>query len=328
VKARAFQSPSKTEQLIINTAKGKECLSCPWKHNNGIMLLKIKQLIVIENKHLSVLFATSALCFFLMDIHGIEKKTAQNAPDEINILCREDLSTLSFAFVQEFISIQDAPKISIRTFKEKKGFSQLRAELPYSIIINDNIADNGKFFIPSSSEYKMLALQGAAFIVNGANPVSSVGSEKIKSILEGKTIGWGELGGSNSLINLYIYEKDNESLLRIIRAAIPEMGQFSEKALKVSDQKNMKFIVSADLDGFGIINFSNLQDGLELRILKVNGIFPSYSGMSVRKYPFSRTIYISISDKPSAGTAKLVEFIMGRHGREIIAKNKMFPLNR
>lgn len=258
---------------------------------------------------------------------GIDGASAENAGRELTVLCGEDLSKLSMEFIRGFLADSMELKAAVKTFKDDKALAALKKEQPGALVIRDNIGDDGKFFVPGR-EFKMLALHGVAFIANGANPVGSISSDRMKSILEGKTIGWKELDGADTLINLYAYEKDGDSLLRIVKAVLPGLGALSEKALKIPDQENMKFVVSADRDAFGFISFSGSQMPPELRILRIDGVNPSFSGMTVRKYPFSRTIYVNMPEKPSADAVKFSEFITGRGGRGIIARNKMFPLIR
>lgn len=264
------------------------------------------------------------LFLFLPGMSGI---SAGNTSVELTLICREDLSELASSFMRGFLTERPELKAAVKTFKDEKALAAFRKELPGALIIKDNIGDDGKFSVPGG-DFRMLALQGLAFIVNGANPVESMSQDKIRSLLVGKIIGWKELGGTDTLVNIYVYEKSDDFSVRILKAVFPGLEKFTEKALTVPDIENMKFVVSADRDAFGFISFSGPQMQPELRILKVDGAAPSFSGMAVRKYPFSRTVYISMPEKPSSDAKKFFEFITGREGRAVIARNKMFPLIR
>lgn len=275
----------------------------------------------------NIRFVSLGLCvLFMLALAGFPGFAADNPKPDLTLLYRQDLADLASSAMWTFLAGKSGLKGSIKSFQDEKELARLRKEFPDALIIRDNIGDDGKFMVPAP-EFKMLALQGLAFIVNGANPVGSMSRDRIRSLLEGKTIGWRELGGTDTLINLYVGDKSNFVFRRILNAVLG-MGKFSEKALPEPDDENMKLIVTADRDAFGVIIFSGPQIAPELRILKIDGVAPSFSGMAVRKYPFSRTIYLYIPEKPSGNAKNFFDFLTSPAGRAVIAKNKMFPLIR
>jgi ABC-type phosphate transport system substrate-binding protein len=165
---------------------------------------------------------------------------------------------------------------------------------------------------------------GVAIIVNAENPAGKLKTEQLKKILEGKTVKWPGITGNAPKINVYSYKNSNRTT-RLIEKNIMDGEKISAAFTEVEHEKDMKLIVSADLNALGFISITS---GLtnKIRVLRVNGRSANIRNVEKGRYPLSGKIYLFSRGKTSEKIKKFTEFLNSGTGRKIIRNHKLIPL--
>ena len=160
-------------------------------------------------------------------------------------------------------------------------------------------------------EFVPIGLEAFVFIVNKNNPISNLSIEQIREIYSGKIAKWSQVGGAN----LYI-----DTVTR-------NEGSGSQSAM-ISFMKGEKMKRNA-LGFFGsAIGFSfryyveTLAKNGKIKMLSLNGVYPSKENIKNRSYPVAAEIY-AVYDKnnKNPNIAKILEWILSTQGQEIIEKS-------
>ena len=160
-------------------------------------------------------------------------------------------------------------------------------------------------------EFVPIGLEAFVFIVHKNNPVSNLTTQQIKEIYSGKITKWSEIVGAN----LYI-----DSVAR-------NEGSGSQSAMVafMKDEKmkrnTLGFFGSAI--GFSFCYYvESLVANDKLKMLSLNGVYPSIENIKNRSYPIIGEIYaLYYKNNKNENIAKILEWILGSHGQEIIEKS-------
>lgn len=172
-----------------------------------------------------------------------------------------------------------------------------------------------------------VAWDALAIITHKDNPVVSVSMTQIQAILTGKITNWKQLNGPDEEIHVFIRESRYSGVGRTLRKLI--FADFEQEIVSTKSFPSSgpleKTIVSTPYSiGVSGISSARLRD---LKILKIDGIYPSIENLKAGKYQLYRPLYITYnpySDKIIA-VKKFIRFSHSVEGRKIMRKNGTLP---
>ena len=173
------------------------------------------------------------------------------------------------------------------------------------------------------SKLIQVAWDAIVVIVNPRNMVKELTHQQLNDIFDGKIRYWNELpGGINTKINL-VTRKGKESgvgyMFRIMAFKDP-FYNFKAPSIVVKSSSPLEKIVEEDANAIAIDGISSAKKR-NIKILSIDGVFPTKKNMASGKYKLFRPLYLSLSKKnPSKEGAKLIEFVLSPEGQKIISK--------
>lgn len=157
-------------------------------------------------------------------------------------------------------------------------------------------------------EFVPIGLEAFVFIVHKDNPVSNLSTAQIKEIYSGKITKWSQVGGANLYIDAVQRNEGSGSQSAMI-------SFMQGEAMK---RNTLGFFGSAI--GFSFRYYvETLTKNGKIKILSLNGVYPSKENIKNRSYPVVSEIY-AVYDKNSKNPniAKILKWILGSQGQEII----------
>ena len=160
-------------------------------------------------------------------------------------------------------------------------------------------------------EFVPIGLEAFVFIVHKDNPVSNLSTAQIKEIYSGKITKWSQVGGANLRIDAV---QRNEG-----------SGSQSAMVAFMKDEKMKRnplgFFGSAIGFTFRYYVETLVANG-KVKMLSLNGVYPSVENIKNRSYPIIGEIY-AVYDKnnKNPNIAKILEWILSPQGQEIIEKS-------
>jgi len=193
-----------------------------------------------------------------------------------------------------------------------------------------------KQFYDNGLKLQLISIGKEAFVffVNKENPINNLTIDNIRCIYSGKVKNWNKLNGINQDILAFQRPKNSgsQTILEKIMGNIPIIKPRMEYVVLEMMQKMINVV--ADYRNFpNAIGYSFLQFSTEMvkndqiKLLSIDGIFPSYETIQDGSYPFSENIYAIYidSDNKDENIDSFIEWILSRQGQTLISKTGYIP---
>ncbi len=170
-----------------------------------------------------------------------------------------------------------------------------------------------------------VAWDALAIIVNKKNPVTDLSMAQIKDIYTGKITNWKSINGRNAPIHLYTRRGKISGVGYAIRQYI-----FKDSSMKfksdyvVKSSGPLEKACEKDINALGITGISSAKKR-NVKIVKFDGMKPSYDNLKNGKYFLYRPLYLVTSPSPSKLTKDFISYATSPEGRRIIRNNGTVP---
>lgn len=172
-----------------------------------------------------------------------------------------------------------------------------------------------------------VAWDALVVIVNKNNPVETLSLKQLRDIYLGKITNWQELGGLDSEIDLYIRRGNLSGVGRTLRELV--FANFNQKFtgakyVEKSSGPVEKGVVK-NRNGIGVTGVSSARRR-DVKILKLEGIEPSYANIKSGSYLLYRPLYlVREASKKNQLANQFIKFALSRRGKDIIRNAGTVP---
>lgn len=181
--------------------------------------------------------------------------------------------------------------------------------------------------------YTPIGKEAFVFFVNAANPLEDITVEEIQAVYSGEITRWKQLGVKmpGKIIAFQRAEgSGSQSALQRLMGDIPlaeapkdreitDMGGMFES---VGDYRNFKNAIGFSFR-FYTTEMINSED---VKLLSVNGVEPTAENIVNGAYPIADPFYAVTRADAGENTKKLLDWITGEQGQELIAKTGYVPM--
>ena len=156
-----------------------------------------------------------------------------------------------------------------------------------------------------------IGLEAFVFIVNKDNPVSDLSVEQVREIYAGKITNWSQVGGKNVRIDAVQRNEGSGSQSAMINF------------MKNEPMKKNPLSFFGSAIGFSFRYYvETLVANGGVKMLSLNGVYPSVENIKNRSYPVTAEIYaVYDENNKNPNIAKIIEWILSAEGQEIIEKS-------
>ena len=174
-----------------------------------------------------------------------------------------------------------------------------------------------------------IAIEGMVVIVNRNNPVADLTVLQLRSIYQGQTTNWKDVGGRDAPIRLYSTE-----------ALVGGSQFFTDLVLHGEDMdttmrgfvnpKETERAVATDANGIGLIPIPDEKDVIYPRIHRSGetpGVVASIENIRSLEYPLSSKVYWVIAEQHPAAISDFVRFTLSPRGQLAAEASGYYPLN-
>ena len=172
-----------------------------------------------------------------------------------------------------------------------------------------------------------VAWDALVVITHKDNPVDSLSLAQVKDLYTGKITNWKEVGGPDAKIELYTRKSKISGVGRTLRKLI--FADFDQELASTNTFKSSgpleKAIVATPYSvGMTGISSARLRD---VKILKLEDVFPSYENVKSGKYNLYRPLYLTYNPNSTklAEVKRFISFAHSRTGRKIMRDNGTLP---
>ena len=181
--------------------------------------------------------------------------------------------------------------------------------------------------------YTPIALEAFVFFVNRECPIDELTSQQIRDIYSGKIRDWKELGapagrilafqrpansGSQTTMERFMGETPLVKPLK--EEVVRSMGSIIERVAQYRDVANAI--------GYSFRYYASTMKGSDsIKFLKVDGVAPTPENIASRRYPMTGEVLAITSQHSDPECAKLIEWILGPQGQELVRKTGYIPID-
>lgn len=156
------------------------------------------------------------------------------------------------------------------------------------VTIKGNKLESNAYEIP-------VAWDALVVVVNKNNPVTGISFQQLQALYLGKIKNWKALGGADVPINLYVRRGKISGVGRTLRELV--FANFEQKFVSTHIVKSsgpLEKGIMKDPDGIGVTGISSAKRR-DIKILKLNGKYPSYENIRKGEYVLYRPLYLVIA---------------------------------
>jgi len=164
----------------------------------------------------------------------------------------------------------------------------------------------------------VVALDGLAMVVHPANPVRSLTKAQISNIYRGAITNWREVGGPNARIVVIQRESNSGTEESFKELVIGKGVQITGTAETQSSNGSVKSRVSTTLSAIGFLGHGFV-DG-SVKVIAVNGVFPTVAAVKNGTYPVSRPLYFYTNGQPAGLVKQFVDVSNSADGKRMITE--------
>lgn len=173
--------------------------------------------------------------------------------------------------------------------------------------------------------YQLFARSPVVFAVHpSVADINNITSEQIVGIYSGKITDWSQLGGKAGKIYPIARETGDSSLL-VLNEKLPGFADVNNLAAKmVYLTPEAVAVLTGHERTIGYVPLPATM-GTQLRILKVNGVYPSIENIRNGKYNLVASFGIVYKDKPKEPAQRFIDFLCSEEGHKIITAMGAVP---
>ncbi|QKT02390.1 substrate-binding domain-containing protein [Ectothiorhodospiraceae bacterium 2226] len=182
--------------------------------------------------------------------------------------------------------------------------------------------DQSEFFVTMHP----VAWDALTFIVHEDNPVSEISTDQVRRLYLGQITNWKELGGPDAPIHLYATRSKVSGVGYAKRQYIfqdADVDFVSDRFVQGS--VHVENNVQKDPLGVGVTGVSSARRLEGVKILALDGVFPTYEAVRDGHYDLYRPLYLNTSSAPTGHVKGLVEFASSEEGRRILREQGTVP---
>lgn len=179
--------------------------------------------------------------------------------------------------------------------------------------------DRGKELIPF-----VIAHDAIAIIVHPSDPLNDITLEDLRRIYTGEVQNWAEIGGQNMPV-VPISRDFASGTFEVFNRVVLSQKELVPSALMLASNLAILQEVSSSPGYIGYVGLGYVQK--DVKVMSLNGIFPSPENVRLKEYPLARALYLYLSHPPQGKVQDFLEFILSKEGQGLVAEEGFIPVN-
>ena len=175
-----------------------------------------------------------------------------------------------------------------------------------------------------------VAKQGLAIHVHESNTITSLSTEQLRDIYQGRITNWKQVGGKDAPISVYGYimcsNREEPARQYVVGVRDYKQGimgidnsKLSESIIRVKHASDLAKSIAADPNGVGFETPAYLPVA-GAKMIQLDGMAASTENVSNGTYPAMRHLHIVTKGYPSGRMKEYIDFLRSPEGQNLLAK--------
>lgn len=172
---------------------------------------------------------------------------------------------------------------------------------------------------------------GIGLIVHRSNQVPALSREQVIAIYKGEITHWGEVGGPDLPITV-VSKADGRSTLELFLAHYGLKNSDIRAQIIIGDNEQGVKTVAGNPGALGYVSIGtaeyDIEQGVPLRLLPVNGVAATRANVANGTFPLSRPLNLVTNKAPEGLVKSFIEFAQSKDVFDIIEDLYFVPLSK
>lgn len=168
-----------------------------------------------------------------------------------------------------------------------------------------------------------IGYDGIIIIVNRSVSITNITTEQIRTIYQGRSTNWQDLGGNQEKIVVFSREAGSGTRAEFERM-IMGRRHTTANALVASSSEHMVDLVAQTPGGIGYVSVAHMN--ATVRPMSINGIDPSLENIRNHRYPLRSTIFVIGLGEPQDEYRMFIGWVQSPAGQDVVTRQYV-PLN-
>ena len=163
-----------------------------------------------------------------------------------------------------------------------------------------------------------MALEGIALIFNPDNRVAGLTLEQSREIYRGRVWVWEGVGGAPAEIEVVTRAQDSTAG-KLFQQQVMADQRITSTAVLLPDTEAVLSYVGSRPWAIGYVPAAAVDD--RVKLLAVDGFYPSPETLSDQSYPLSFPVYFAAAGEPTGEARRLPAWLVSRDGQAVIGRH-------
>ena len=180
-----------------------------------------------------------------------------------------------------------------------------------------------------------IASDGLAIVVNKSNPVGALSRSQIRAIFSGEATRWNQVGGADEPIYLITREEGSGTREAFVKLVMehqlapsgPQGGhgaRISRKAMTQESNGAVKELIKHNRWAIGYMSLGLVHE--ELKIVTVDGVYPTAQEVTSKRYPLMRPFLFVVRGTVSPATQGFIDYVLSEEGQHVLEKEGLVSI--
>ncbi len=210
---------------------------------------------------------------------------------------------------QEFNRKQKKYYVEVQGGGSTAGIEAVRNQIAAIGMCSRGLKDDEKF------DAVTIARDGLAVVVNEKNPVVNLSKAQIREIFAGRVKNWKQVGGPDLVINTISREEGSGTREAFMKLVMGHGERVSRSALTQESNGAVRELVRNDPGAIGYMSLGLVLG--QVKILKVDGVFPTHETVTNKTYSLVRP-FLFVRGKSSEGAEEFIKYVLSNEGQKML----------
>jgi phosphate transport system substrate-binding protein len=170
----------------------------------------------------------------------------------------------------------------------------------------------------------IVAYDGIAVIVNGANPVKTLTKKQVEQIFTGDVTDWSAVGGTGGKISIYTRNTSSGTYSEFKELAMKKRD-YAGSSQKMAGNEQIAAEVGKNPNGIGYVGMAYTK-AKGAKVVSIDGATPSIKSVQEHSYPYWRPTFYYTNGEPGGLAKQFVDFTLSSAGQKIAAQVGFVPI--
>lgn len=226
------------------------------------------------------------------------------------------IAPLALEIGKRFEKLHPDVRVDVQTGGSSRGVNDARQGLADIGLVSRQLHENERDLAAAP-----IALDGVAVILHKENPVRSLSQQQIVGIYRGDIKNWKEVGGKDAAITV-VNKAEGRSTLEIFAKHFGLKNSEIKAHIIIGDNEQGIKTVAKNAHAIGYVSIGtaeyNVEQGLPLRLLPLDGIEATAANVKAGKYPLMRPLTLATKPQPSKLVQAFLEYAKSGQVQDLI----------